>query len=201
MLNTFDKPEVSMNYVLVDEGVPLVVGNIVLEIQRKTLEKPEIYFGLETEVRISEQIPIGESTGVDVPGQLWKRYHMEKASIEANLNTTVEMGMSHTEGTSQNLFTYFAGGLVQNIPDRLQDGFVKRELSAGEYIVCRVEAENFEDLVTVALDQASKYLFGIWLPRHNLTTEPFSAEKYYRDSEGMACMEIWVKPLPLENKC
>ena len=37
MLNTFDKPEVSMNYVLVDEGVPLVVGNIVLEIQRKTL--------------------------------------------------------------------------------------------------------------------------------------------------------------------
>lgn len=161
MLNTFDKPEVSMNYVLVDEGVPLVVGDIVLEIQRKTLEKPEIYFGLETEVRISEQIPVGESTGVDVPGQLWKRYHMEKASIEANLNTTVEMGMSHTEGTAQNLFTYFAGGLVQNIPDRLQDGFVERELSAGEYIVCRVEAENFEDLVTVALDQASKYLFGI----------------------------------------
>ena len=200
MLNTFDKPEVSMNYVLVDEGVPLVVGNIVLEIQRKTLEKPEIYLGLETEVRISEQMPVGESTGVDVPGQLWKRYHMEKASIAANLNTAVEMGMSHGEGIAQNLFTYFAGGLVQNIPDRLQDGFVKRELPAGEYIVCRVEAENFEDLVTVALDQASKYLFGIWLPHHNLTTEPFSAEKYYRDLEGMACMEIWVKPLPLKNK-
>ena len=85
MLNTFDKPEVSMNYVLVDEGVPLVVGNIVLEIQRKTLEKPEIYLGLETEVRISEQIPVGESTGVDVPGQLWKRYHREKASISQGL--------------------------------------------------------------------------------------------------------------------
>lgn len=85
MLNTFDKPEVSMNYVLVNEGVPLVVGDIVLEIQRKTLEKPEIYFGLETEVRISEQMPVGESTGVDVPGQLWKRYHMAKASIAANL--------------------------------------------------------------------------------------------------------------------
>lgn len=38
MLNTFDKPEVSMNYVLIDEGVPLVVGNIILEIHRKTLE-------------------------------------------------------------------------------------------------------------------------------------------------------------------
>jgi len=39
-----------------------------------------------------------------------------------------------------------------------------------------------------------------WLPHHSLTTEPFSAEKYYRDSEGMACMEIWVKPLSLKEK-
>jgi len=200
MLNTFARPEVSMNYILVDEGVPLVAGNIVLEIQRRTLEKPEIYLGLETEVRISEQMPAGESTGVDVPGQLWRRYHKEKELLGASLSSGVEMGMSYMGNSAQGCFTYFAGGLVQNIPDRLQDGFVKRELSAGEYIVCRVEAENFEDLVTVALDQASKYLFGIWLPHHNLTTEPFSAEKYYRDSEGMACMEIWVKPLPLKNK-
>ena len=71
MLNTFEKPEISMNYVLVDEGVPLVVGGIVLEIQRKTLEKPEIYLGFEAEVEISRQIPHGESTGIDVPGQLW----------------------------------------------------------------------------------------------------------------------------------
>ena len=85
MLNTFDKPEVSMNYVLVDEGVPLVVGNIVLEIQRKTLTEPEVYLGFETKVRISEQIPAGESTGVDVPGQLWKRYHMEKTSSAINV--------------------------------------------------------------------------------------------------------------------
>ena len=88
MLNTFDKPEVSMNYVLVDEGVPLVVGNIVLEIQRKTLAEPEVYLGFETEVRISEQIPAGESTGVDVPGQLWKRYHMERRQSQ---QTSIQM--------------------------------------------------------------------------------------------------------------
>lgn len=43
MLNTFEKPEVSMNYALVDEGVPLVVGDIVLEIQRKLVQAPETY--------------------------------------------------------------------------------------------------------------------------------------------------------------
>lgn len=200
MLNTFDKPEVSMKYVLVDEGVPLVAGNIVLEIQRKVLAEPEVYLGLETEVRISGQIPVGESTGVDVPGQLWKRYHRMKTSMSANINTNIEMGMSHTQDAAQGLFTYFAGGLAQNIPYHQQEDFVKRELPAGEYIVCRIEAENFEDLVTDALNQGGKYLFGTWLPHHNLTTEPFSAEKYYRDLKDMACMEIWVKPLPLENK-
>ena len=200
MLNTFEKPEISMNYVLVDEGVPLVAGDIVLEIQRKSLATPETYLGLETEVRISEQVPAGESTGVDAPGQLWKRYHTEKASILSALDTSVEMGMSHTEDATQGLFAYFVGGFAKNVPGQLQDGFVKKELPAGEYIVCKIEAEKFEDLVTVSLDQASKYLFGTWLPHHNLATEPFSAEKYYRDAEDMAYMEIWVKPLPLDSR-
>ena len=81
----------------------------------------------------------------------------------------------------------------------MQDDFTKKELPAGEYIVCKVEAEQFEGLVTVALNQAIKYLFGTWLPCHNLATEPFSAEKYYWDAEDRAYMEIWVKPLPLAN--
>ena len=186
--------------VLVDEGVPLVAGDIVLEIQRKSLATPETYLGLETEVRISEQVPTGESTGVDAPGQLWKRYHTEKVSIMSALDTSEEMGMSHTGDATQGLFTYFAGGLAKNVPGQLQGGFVKRELPAGEYIVCKIEAEKFEDLVTVALDQASKYLFGTWLPHHNLATEPFSVEKYYRGAEDMAYMEIWVKPLPLDSR-
>ena len=198
MLNTFDRPQVSMNYVLVDEGVPLVVGDIVLEIQRMTLEQPERYLGFETEVNISEQTPLGESTGVDVPGQLWKRYHSKKELLAANLNSKIELGMSYMGNAAQGCFTYFAGGLAQKLPDQLPEGFVQKELPMGEYIVCAIEAENFEDLVTVALDQANKYLFSTWLPHHELITEPFSAEKYDRSPEDMARMEIWVKPLSQE---
>ena len=143
MLNTFARPEVSMNWRFSRRGGSAGGGKYRPGNPEKDIGKTGNLPWPETEVRISEQMPAGESTGVDVPGQLWKRYHMEKASITANLNTAVEMGMSHGEDTVQNLFTYFAGGLVQNIPDRLQDGFVKRELPAGEYIVCRVEAEKF----------------------------------------------------------
>ena len=198
MLITFEKPEISMNYILIDEGVPLVVGDILLEIQRRTLEKPEIYLGFETEVKISGQIPIGESTGIDVPGQLWKRYHAKKGLLAGNLGK-VEMGMSYMRSFAQGLFNYFAGGLVHKMPDQMPEGFVKQELLPGKYIICRIEAENFEDLVTVNLDRANKYLFGTWLPQHNLTTEPFSVEKYFQNAEDMVYMEIWVKLLVSET--
>ena len=67
MLNTFDKPKLSSRYVMIDENVPLIVGDIVLEIQRKTLRTTETYFGFEKPANVAEQIPVGESTGIDVP--------------------------------------------------------------------------------------------------------------------------------------
>lgn len=196
MLNTFERPEVAMDYILIDEGVPLITGNIVLEIGRKTLMQPETYLGFETEVRISRQMPVGESTGIDIPGELWRRYHREKSSMALYLKDGREMGMSHSFDPRQGTFRYFAGGLVEDGSGELTGDVVKKELPEGEYIVCRVEAENFQELVTFALDQANKYLFQTWLPRHDLVTEPFSVEKYYRDRKDMVCMEIWVKPLP-----
>jgi len=39
-----------------------------------------------------------------------------------------------------------------------------------------------------------KYLFGTWLAKRGLTTQPFSAEKYYRANPDAAYMEIWVIP-------
>lgn len=191
-LNTVIKPEISMQYIVMDEGVPLITGDIVLEITRKVLLENEIYSGFEAEVNTSEQIPVGESTGIDIPGQLWNQYHSKKATIAEYLVPGMELGMSHSANPMRKTFTYFAGGLVRSIPEQTGSDFVSQELAAGEYIVCRVEAENFEDLVTTALDQAGRYLFGTWLPKHSLKTRPFSAEKYYRDTRNCYYMEIWV---------
>ena len=81
MLNMCEKPELSMRYHLVDEGVPLIAGDIVLEIRRMRLTEPEWYLGLETAVEIKKQVPAGESTGIDVPGQLWKSFHEKKPAV------------------------------------------------------------------------------------------------------------------------
>lgn len=195
MLNTFDKPEISANYVLIDENVPVIVGNIVLEIQKKSLKESEIYLGFEAEVNISNQIPVGESTGIDVPGQLWQKFRTKKNMIADSLYRDVEMGMSHTANFDKGTFIYFAGGLANSTNISTNDGMVKQILPAGEYIVCRIEAASFEELVTTALNQANKYLFETWLKKHELVTQPFSAEKYYKENAGINCMEIWVIPM------
>lgn len=194
MLNTVGKPEISMNYVVVDEGVPLIVGNIVLEMQRRTLNDPEHFIGLTADVKIAGQIPAGESTGIDVPGQLWTYFHTRKSALSGIVDPAVELGMSCSADPEKGTFEYFAGALLRTQQGNAGDGFATKELPSGEYIVCRIEAESFEKLVTDALDKAGKYLFGIWLPKHQLTTEPFSAEKYFTENDGY-CMELWVKPL------
>lgn len=194
-LNTVIKPEIAMQYVMIDEGVPLIVGDIVLEINRKTLKQKEFYLGFKTKVSISAQTPVGENTGIDVPGQLWACYHNEKEFIEKYLVSEIELGMSDASNPQKGTFSYFVGGLAKSIPENLCNSFVQHELPEGEYIICSIEAESFETLVSVALDQASKYLFGTWLPYHHLSIQPFSAEKYYPTLENIYRMEIWIMPL------
>ncbi len=80
-LNQFDKPDLLLGYVLIDEGVPLISDGLVLEMNRKELREPALFMGLEDYVPIPGQIPVGETTGIDVPGELWKRFHLEKNRI------------------------------------------------------------------------------------------------------------------------
>ncbi|MCI7300919.1 MAG: AraC family transcriptional regulator [Clostridia bacterium] len=200
LLNTFVKPILSLGYEMADEGVPLIVENIILEIRREHLDTPEVYLGLSADVSITAQTPVGERTGIDVPGQLWISYHKEKKAIDQYIHPNIELGMSYSADEEKETFSYFAGGLAKNIPQKLNGGFVQQELPEGDYIVCSIEAESFEELVSSALDQAGKYLFSTWLPRHGLTTKPFSAEKYNMTLQETNRMEIWVAPVTLSKE-
>lgn len=66
-LNQMNKPDLQLRYVQIDEDIPLIADGIVIEITRKRIEKQELYYGLTTKVSISEQIPVGEATGIDTP--------------------------------------------------------------------------------------------------------------------------------------
>lgn len=192
-LNTFNKPEIAMNYIMVDEGYPLIVGDIVLEINRKSLPAPVCYLGLSGEVSIAAQAPAGEQTGIDVPGQLWDQFHARKEKLKELFDSSEELGMSYGADPEHGAFRYFTGGLCKNGSIKPLSGLETHELPAGDYIVCRIEADSFEYLVTDALDTANRYLYETWLTRHELITEPFAAEKYFTEGEDSVSMEIWVK--------
>lgn len=191
-LNQMLKPDIALTYKDLDENVPLMTGGLLIEIQRKMLDSAETYIGISALVETAKQIPMGESTGVDIPGQCWTRFHEEKSKLKDIADPGIEMGMSYDADLKNGTFRYFTGSLLR-APLESPESFEIRQLPPGEYIVCQIEAESFETLVCEGLDKAAAYLFGTWLPSRTLEIEAFSAEKYDLNKTDEYTMELWVK--------
>lgn len=193
MLNQFDKPDLLLHYTMVDEGVPLISDGLVVEFHREMLLQPISFMGVTGIVPIEGQMPLGEATGVDLPGAVWERFHQKKHLIE-RIRKGRELGVAYLGDAPEGSFTYFAGAeVVQGMQD---SRFITWDLLAGEYVVCGFEAENFEQLVTVALNKAVKYSM-LWLEEHGLMMDAYAPEVYYDSSPEATYMELWM-PVPAE---
>lgn len=188
MLNQFDKPDLLLSYTMIDEGVPLISDGLVLEFNRKTLEQPVSFSGVTGIVPIEGQMPLGEATGVDLPGEVWREFHRKKHLIP-RMKSGREIGVAYLGDAPGGCFTYFAGSEVENTAR--DDRFALWRLPAGEYVICGFEAEDFAQLVTAALNKAVKYS-GTWLEKHGLTTQAYSPEIYYDSSPKGTYMELWI---------
>lgn len=191
-LNCMTKPELSLPYTLVDEGVPLVTDGIILEINRRQLLQPIHFIGFEKKMPVGFVDGLGTESGVDPLDTLWRDFHQKRISELLLADDVEEIGVTHP-CTDDGYFLYFAGAKAES--SAIPTGFTSLELPAGEYIVCTFEAETFEALVMDALYKAQQYLFGTWLPCHNLQTEPFCAERYASHTPQTTSMEIWLKVL------
>lgn len=190
--NKMTKPELLLNYTLVDENVPLVSNGIILEISRKQLAVPEYFIGLEMKMPVSFIAGLGTESQVDPLDTLWRTFHEKKGNMEKLLSGGDEIGVAHP-CNEDGFFCYFAGGKSHSASTGSE--YKNWELPVGEYIVCTFEAENFEGLVMDALYKAHGYLFNTWLPNHQLTTAPFSVERYESHVASTTKMEIWVMPI------
>ncbi|AOT71934.1 AraC family transcriptional regulator [Geosporobacter ferrireducens] len=193
-LNNFVKPQLLLNYTLVDENVPLIADDIVLEITRQQVSSPQFFIGLTAEELIN-QMSRGYKTGVDTLGKLWDAFHESKSAISELKADGAELGVAYP-GTKEGYYRYFAG--AEAVANKPPEGYSSWELPEGEYIVCSFEAEDFEHLVMDAVYKAHKYLFERWLPNHKLHVKPFAAERYASHSSDTTCMEIWVLPEVME---
>lgn len=190
MLNRMTKPQLLLNYTLIDENVPLITDGIVLEINRKTIETNEYFLGYRAKVSVKFVEGLGIESGEDPLCVLWDNLHAKKDSLSTLVPDGDELGVSYP-CDEDGYFYYFAG--AQSVSSYCPEDMSTWELAAGEYIVCTFEAENFEGLVMDALYKAQQYLFGTWLPKHNITIKPFSLERYAFHDEKTTKMEVWVK--------
>lgn len=184
-LNRFIKPDLILGYTLIDEGVPLISDGIVLEINRRVLHEPISFIGVLGYVPTEEQMPVGEATGIDMPGEIWNRFHRIKDYIRRVPNGR-ELGVAYKGDAPDGYFTYFTGAEAE--PGETDERFQTWQLPAREYIVCGFEAENFKKLTTDALCKAIKYC-SLWLEKHGLAMDMFAPELYYGSTPETTYME------------
>lgn len=188
ILNDYLKPNLLLNYTLIDENVPLIVDDMILEVRKEEHVDEVMYSGFRKIIDPDEMNKIGQNTLV----LLWDKFlsaidsmeHLKKGGINIDY-----FSMSDIPGN----VSYFVGGEA----DQAVSSYDQILTPAGNYYVCAFEAENFEYLANDALYKANKYFFETWLVHHGIgmeTMEPFVIQKYF-NIETAPKIEIWIKPV------
>ena len=176
------KPELRMQYTLVDEGVPLICDDMVLEIQLR-VQQEALWFSGYTKEDDSAKIAQPKENMLVA---LWDRLEQDEVLQHAALDEGNDiLTPSQTPGA----FTYMAA--VQTAAP--VEGYTSFQMPRGTYAVCEYEAESFEDLVQKALYKASAYLFEVWLPRHGYACEAFLIQRYIHPRQKDCRLQLWVK--------
>jgi len=196
-LNHFDKPNLLLNYVMVDEGVPLISEGIVLEYNRKMLSEPIHFLGVKDFWRFQSGKMLGERPEVSGPAAIWEKFFNVLGDIPC-IPCGRQVGVSYHGGAPDGYSTYFAGAEVE--AGTTDARFANWQLPAREYIVCEYEAENFKQLM-VSLGIMMKFT-RFWLKKHGLMADGFFPEIYYQNipDAHYAYMEMWIPFRERENK-
>jgi AraC family transcriptional regulator len=192
ILNQFIKPDLILNYVMVDEDVPLIADGIVVEVTRRNLDEPRTFIGIAGEVPVSE-LAGGRTTGVATTGRIWNYFHRQKPNIPYLLPNGNEFGVLYMGDAKEGHCAYMAG--AEATKEATAKGYTSYTLLCGEYVVCCFEAENFAELIGSAVFKASSFMNG-WMKKHGLTCGDFAAEMYYDTDPDSSYMELW---LPLSS--
>ncbi|MDQ0359887.1 AraC family transcriptional regulator [Breznakia pachnodae] len=179
-LNHFVKPELLLNYVMMDEGVPLITDGIVIEITRR-FEEERYFVGIEKEISI-EELMSSEATGVASINYIWEELRSRMKDIPHIAEGKKEFNAIYLGTAREGNCMYMAGIEVEDNIEVV--GFTTFVLPAQEYLVTEFEAESFDELVNTAVYKADDFT-ARWQKKHKLiTTGPFAAGIYGpRDGE------------------
>lgn len=188
ILNQFVKPDLVLNYVMVDENVPLITDGIVVEVTRRKLYEPRTFLGIAGQVPITELV-WGRDTGIATAGRIWDDFHRQKRAIPDLFPNGNEFGVLYMGDAPKYCCTYMAG--AEAAKESVAEGYTSFTLPCSEYVVCCIEAENFAELIGSALFKAASFMNG-WMKKHDLACGDFAAEMYYDTDPDASYMEQWL---------
>lgn len=191
-LQNFDKPDLLLGYIVVDEGVPLISDGLVLEMNRKFLYEPINFLGVIGYYPFKYGKMFGERTGVDTVSEIWKRFFRALHNIPRILNGRL-VGVSYQGDAPEGYSSYFIGAEVEK--DAEDHNFTSWQLPAREFVVCSFEVED-HDQMKICIGKAMKYT-RFWLKQHDLIADGFFPEMYYQSTPDMAYIELWI---PFKNR-
>lgn len=189
-LDNFDKPDLLLNYIMVDEGIPLISEGLVLEMGRKTVEAPIDFLGVVGCFPFKKGKMLGERPGIDMPNKIWQAFFRSRKDIPS-VPEGLRMAVCYHGDAPDGYTTYFVGEQVE--PGTKSISLASWQLPAREYIVCGFEAANMEQLTDSAMGKAMKYTRR-WLREHGLTADGFFPEIYYhkQHATNTPYMELWI---------
>lgn len=179
------KPDLLQGGMAVDEGIPLAVDGMVLEICRRTLEAPIKFIGASCYSCIDSLMPARIVKNVGDQCTIWGRFNQEWQCVEGKLKGLASEA-PHNGETAEVFFTNDALEATYNHSGDVQSW----QLPLGDYAVCGFEVESFDELVTVSIHKAGKFALS-WLEKHGLACDGFTAEIYYGNISDAAYMETW----------
>ncbi|CCV64751.1 Transcriptional regulator, AraC [Alteracholeplasma palmae J233] len=188
-LDNFEKPDLLLNYVMVDEGVPLITEGLVLEYNKMTLDKEIRFIGVTGYFKFESGKMSGERPGISGPALIWKNFFEEKNKIP-NKKEPRMIGVSYHGDAKDGYSTYFCGIEPDlNYKNSKLDQFI---LPVREYLVCRFEAQSLYELTTVAMSKVMKHT-RFWLREHGLRADGFFPEIYpHIEKNDVIYMELWI---------
>ncbi len=187
-LDHFDKPDLLLNYVIVDEGVPLISEGLVLEMNRMLLEQPVCFAGKTGFFPFVPGKMLGERPGVSPADDIWDEFYSVQPDIP-RVPGGRQIGVCFKGDAPEGHTSYFAGAEVAQIVESAD--YESWQLPAREYVVCGFEAESFEQLAPSALGKAMKFT-RLWLKQHGLIADGFFPEMYYPNRLDTPYMELWI---------
>ena len=192
--DNFDKPDLSLNYTMVDEGVAIISDGLVIEYQIEKLTEPMRFIGLRGYYQFQKGKMLGERPGISGPALIWSDFLKIKHQIETEEDALM-IGVSYPGEAQEGYSSYFAG--IES--KAAQSEFDQWILPEREYVICKFEAENRHALNGVAVGKAMKYT-RLWLREHGLIADGFFPEIYKTQVSDIAAMELWIPFRNRENK-